>query len=149
MPSRYTRLWRVLPFAIMRFNMVSYRYRSRLLSDFSAILFQLFSVTSGFSLSLSTDTNHIETHYRISVLSLGKFTIYCNGLAFYSPADSLGIFQIMCFNMVHIEIHSGNRTQRIVLQSCTSRTVATVFECISIWCPEPDSNRHALSSGRF
>ena len=99
----------------MRFNMVSYRYRSRLLSDFSAILFQLFSVTSGFSLSLSTDTNHIETHYRISVLSLGKFTIYCNGLTFYSPADSLGIFQIMCFNMVqhHIEIHSGNRTQRI------------------------------------
>ena len=62
MPSRYTRLWRVLPFAIMRFNMVSYRCRSRLLSDFSAILFQLFSVTSGFSLSLSTDTNHIETH---------------------------------------------------------------------------------------
>ena len=99
MPGRYTRLWRVLPFAIMRFNMVSYRYRSRLLSDFSAILFQLFSVTSGFSLSLSTDTNHIETHYRISVLSLGKFTIYCNGLAFYSPADSLGIFPIMCFNM--------------------------------------------------
>ena len=99
MPSRYTRLWRVLPFAIMRFNMVSYRYRSRLLSNFSAILFQLFSVTSGFSLSLSTDTNHIETH-------------------------------------------SGNRTQRIVLQSCTSRTVATVFECISIWCERRDSNPH-------
>ena len=48
--------------------MVSYRYRSRLLSDFSAILFQLFSVTSGFSLSLSTDTNHIETHYRPSIM---------------------------------------------------------------------------------